>query len=543
MASIAPYTGVLGVKNAAHLLRRITFGGTREQIDMYAAMTPAEALDILFADVDTPEPPIDPLTNETWLNPAPVQDVNSEEFLLIRYYISWFLHQMNSSGMSAKERIVYFLHTHLPAQYSIVTKSAQLYYQNVLYRYYALGSYKTMFTKLTMDNAMLKYIDNFLNEASSPNENYARELLELYSIGKGDQIAPGDYTHYTEHDVQQAARVISGYKLDNSFTNLDPETGIPRGIIKINDEGQAYLHDAGVKTFSEKFQNQAIQPNELIGNYASEDAVLQELNDLMDMVFNQDETAKFLCRKIYRQFVYYKINDEIETDIITPLAETFRNNNYEFIPVLRQLLESQHFYDADNGVTTDDHIGAIIKSPLELVLGALRFFNIEMPTNTEEFYNAYMNGVLRFITDQGMNFYEPIDVAGYPAYHQTPVYNRFWITPNNIANRYQFINYLLSGEATGLGFHLDIVDFINNTISDPGDPDAIVTELITYMLPEDIPVDRYNYFLDILTDKYSAEHWREEWETAQKSKEISATEEQLKALITAIMQSPEYQLG
>jgi len=239
MASLAPYTGSLGIKNAAHLLRRISFGGNRQQIDYYAGLTAAQALDEIFQDTQIPDPPLDPLTGETWLNPAPVPELNSEEFLLIRYYLSWHLEQMRNSGILAKEKIVYFLHTHLPVQYSIVTKSAQLYYQNALFRNYALGNFKTLFSKLTLDNAMLKYIDNYLNESSSPNENYARELLELYSIGKGDQIAPGDYTNFTELDIQEVAKVISGFKLDNTFTNLDPDTGIPRGIIKTNSEGQA----------------------------------------------------------------------------------------------------------------------------------------------------------------------------------------------------------------------------------------------------------------------------------------------------------------
>ncbi len=541
MASLTPYTGNLGIKNASHLLRRITFGGTRQEIDSYASMTATQALNNLFQDVPIPNPPIDPLTGETWLNPAAVQDVNTEGFLLRRYYLSWHLEQMRASGMSAKERIVYFLHTHLPVQYSIVTRSEQLYYQNALYRYYALGNFKTMFTKLTLDNAMLKYIDNFLNTAGSPNENYAREMMELYSIGKGEQIAPGDYTTYTEEDIQEAAKVISGYKLDNTFTNLDPDTGIPRGIIKTNSEGAAYLHHSGVKTFTDKFQNQQIQPNEFIGSYASEEATLQELDDLMDMIFSQNATAEFLCRKIYRQFVYYEINEEIENDIITPLAQTFRDNDYELTPVIRQLLASEHFFDADNGITTDDHIGAIIKSPIELVIGTLRFFNIEIPTDTEEFYNSYSK-LLNMIDNQGMRFYEPVDVAGYSAYHQAPVYNRFWVTPNNMAHRYEFATLLINGMSSGLGFGLDIVDYVNNNISNPTDPNTILSELVTYMLPEPLPIDRYNYFLDILTSKFSVKHWKEEWEYSKESKDTSATRTQLENLITAIMQSPEYQL-
>ncbi|MEA2041257.1 MAG: DUF1800 domain-containing protein [Bacteroidota bacterium] len=542
MASLNPYTGNLGIKNAAHLLRRAAFGATKQQIDQYAGMTAAQTLDDLFQDVPVPEPPIDPLTGETWLNPKPDPEINSKNHLLLKYYMAWHFEQMRKSNISIKERIVYFYHTHLPVQYSIVRSSTEIYYQNVLYRYYAFGNFKTMFTKLTTDNAMLRYIDNHLNEAGSPNENYAREMMELYTIGKGPQIASGDYTNYTEEDIQQVARVISGIKNDSEFTNLDPDTGIPGAIVRTNSEEQAYLHDSGVKTFSDKFQNTEIQPNELIGAYATEDAVYQELDDLMTMIFSQEETAKFLCRKIYRQFVYYDITEEIETDIITPLAETFRTNDFNIEPVLRQLLRSEHFFDADNSVTTDDHVGAIIKSPVELITGILKFFDIELPESDPDFYdNTYLGGLLNILDDQGMRFYEPIDVAGYPAYHQTPTYNRHWITATNLANRYLFGRQVVEND--NLGFNLDIVDYVDNNISDPGDPDVIVQEIVDYMLPVDITPERFNYFKSFLTDKLSDKHWKEEWNNFKKGvNDDKATRVQLENFIIAIMQSPEYQL-
>lgn len=545
MASLEPYTGTLGLKKAAHLLRRASFGGNKQQIDHFANMNITEALDLLFADFDKPAPPIDPKTGETWLNPKAVQGINSEGFELIRYYKAWHLEQMRKSGTNAGERMVYFYHTHLPVQFSIVRDSAAVYYQNALYRHYAFGNFKTMFTKLTADNAMLRYIDNHLNQAGSPNENYAREMMELYSIGKGEQIAPGDYSNYTEDDIKEAARVISGFKTDIDYTNLDPDTGIPRGILRTNDAGQAYLHDPGVKNFSEKFQNQSIQPNELEGNYATEDAVWQEINDMMDMIFAQNATAEFLCRKIYRQFVYYKINEEIETDIIQPLAQTFRDNDYDIVPVVRQLLASKHFFDADNAETPDNHIGAIIKSPVELVLGTVRFFDINFELSEPEIYRQiYVGGLLRMIDEQGMSFYEPIDVAGYPAYHQTPTYNRYWITPSNLAYRYEFGQILIDAFHNDMPYGLDIVSFVDNNISNPADSDIIVQELTDYMLPAELEQNRLDYFKSILTDKYAKNHWEEEWLNYKSGKsDIKVVQAQLEALITAILQSPEYQLG
>ena len=545
MSSLAPYTGNLGKSNAAHLLRRITFGASMQTIDNFATKTANQALIDIFANMNTPEPPIDPQTSKTWLNPKPDPEVNSEEHLLHKYYQSWHLEQMRKSGALGKERIVYFYHTHLPVQQSIVRQSAEIYYQNTLYRYFAFGSLKDLLTKICIDNAMLRYIDNSLNEVSEPNENFAREFLELYTIGKGEQIAVGDYTNYTEDDVQAAAKVLSGYKTDPDFATIDEDTSIPRGYVKTNSDNLAYLHNPDIKTFSSKFQNTQIEPNEIENGYATKEAVLDELDQLVEMIFSQDETAKFLCRKIYRQFVYHVITDEIEQDIITPLAETLRNNDYEIIPVLERLFKSQHFYDTDNATTPDNHRGALIKSPVDLVIGALNFFEIELPTDTEANYAAYTNGILQFIDDMDMNFYEPIDVAGYPPYHQTPTYNRYWISAGTIGYRYEFAALLVAGKnssGTDFGFNLDITNYVDNNISDPSDPEIIVQELTEYMFPEEILQERFDYFLSILTDKLSKDNWKIEWENYKTTNDNKAVKIQLEKLIIALMQSPEYQL-
>src|SRR5690606_30545481 len=120
-------------------------------------------------------------------------------------------------------------------------------------------------------------------------------------------------------------------------------------------------------------------------------------------------------------------------------ANTFRDNNYEIEPVLRQLFQSEHFYDMDDSEERDDHFGAIIKSPVELLIHTIRFFEMPVPASPAEMY-AFYGRVLRIMEDQGLNLYEPYEVAGYPAYHQTPAYNRNWISSNYLALRYQFIS-------------------------------------------------------------------------------------------------------
>ncbi len=558
MASINPLTGVLGEKNAAHLLRRATWGPSPSDIVSFASMTASEALDILFTAPPLPSPPVDLKTGESWVNPplkpAAEELVNSDQDTLFDYFRAWHMEQMRLSGNNLRERIIYFYHTHLPAAWTVVSSSEAIYYQNALFRHYAFGNFREFFKKICLDNAMLRYIDGESNDKDSPNENFAREMLELYSIGRGDQIAEGNYTHYTEDDIKAACRVLTGWRFDKTFTYNDPETDIPAGKPETeNAQGLparelAVRHDKEPKVFTAAFGNQVIQPAEIIEGYATKEAANQEFDDMIEMIFAQEETARFICRKLYRFFVYWDITAEVETDIIDPLAATFRDNDYEMQPVLRQLFSSQHFYDADTPATSDNSIGALIKSPLEIIVGSLRFFKVAMPALLADLYNkTYRNGILRFITDQGLDFYEPIDVSGYPPYSQEPGYNRDWITPNAIGNRYHFSNILMGrlDEGGDYGFQLDAVDWVRNSgnISDPADAAIIVQTLAKYLLAVEIDSDRLNYFLtEVFLDNLSPATWTSEWSQYLSSDDDSVVRERLEVLVASLMQTPEFQI-
>ena len=531
MASLNPISGALGRERAAHLLRRATFGPTKQEIDSYAAQTIDQALTSLFTIGAVP--------------PAPPNDAESGS-TTSRYFKGWWLDQMLTSGLSVQERMIYFLHTHFTTKESVVGSAQALHYQNALFRFYALGNFKTLSRKICLDNAMLVFLDSILNVNSAPNENFAREFFELYTIGKGPQIGPEDYTNYTERDVQEGARVLSGYTNDSEFLTLDADTSLPAGLAR-GGSNVASSHDPGVKTFSEKFQGTTISPSEMIGDEASVVGALTELDDLVDMIFNQDETARHICRKLYRFFMYYEINDEIENDIIVPLANTFRSNDYEFQPVLDQLFRSEHFYDADNAVVVDDNQGAIIKAPLDLVIGSLRYFKIQMPDSASEqelFYDGMASGILDPLRDQGLNLYEPFEVAGYPAYHQNPVFNRNWISVNYLARRYQYIDLLINNQ-DDWGFSLDIVSFIADpaNISNAGDATTLVTELVESLFPEIITTERFDYFLnEVLLDSFPISYWATEWTLYQGSNDDIVVRGLLERLIRGLLQTPEYQL-
>lgn len=559
MLTLEPFTGQLGEKHAAHLLRRATFGPTKQDILNFASKTPDEALTILLADVPVPDPPVDPKTGTTWLNPK-AGTTNSAPEDLVDYFMAWHLEQMRDSGNSLRERMTYFYHTHIPTRRTLVKNSESLYYQNTLFRYYAFGNFKDLFRRICVDNAMLVFLDGATNQADSPNENFAREMLELYSIGRGPQSEEGDYTNYTETDVRQATRVLTGFTNDDTYTNLDDVTKIPTGKLITEDSSGpdikklAVQHDKGQKTFSDRFQNTIIEPSEIVDGYATDTATNAELDAMMDMIFNQDATAQFICRKLYRFFVYHEIPDEVETQIIEPLATTFKSNNYEIKPVLERLLKSKHFYDSDNTDVTDDNQGALIKSPLELILGTLRFFNVALPDANSDlsglYQQTYQKGILQMIYDQGLNFYEPFEVAGYPAYQKFPAYNRNWITPYYLAYRYKFAQWIITGvnpDGGDLGCKMDILEWVKNSgnVADPSDPSQIVNGLIDYLIPFDMQDNRRNYFLnDVFLDGLYPAAWTAEWNAyiANPSQNEASVRSNLELFISALIQSPEYQL-
>lgn len=560
MASLNKYTSVLGRINAAHLLRRATFGPGIEQINQFENLTADQAMDILFQEPsEDPAPPIDPQTGQSWVNP-PTQnaanDSNSEQNELHHYFKAWHTDVMLKSGTNIRERIAWFFHSHLPARWTEIRSSEAIYYQNCLFRYYAFGSFKDLFKKICLDNAMLVYLDGYTNHKNDPNENFAREMFELYSIGKGPQIEEGNYTNYTEDDIKAATKILTGWELDKTFTNLDPDTNIPAGKLATISQGNPPIllatgHDTSTKVFSDFYDNQEIAPdeNEIIDSLPTAEAAYQELDDLIEMIFDKLETARFIIRKLYRFFVYHFISDEVEQDIIQPLAQQFQASGYDIPSALKTLLSSQHFYDSDNAVTSDNNIGALIKSPLELNLGILKFFDVEVPdrnTETALFYQGmgYLNDTFN---DQGLNYYEPFEVAGYPAYHQIPAYNRNWITAYSLANRYQIGNILMrkNGNEDELNFGIDILDWIENSgyISDPGDADEVVSVIINNLLGVELNQERYDYFLNtVFLDTFNPTTWNYEWQNYRSGGDEMVVRERFEYFLSALTQTPEFQL-
>lgn len=586
------FGGPLGYKRAAHLLHRASFGPTKLQIDSFATLNAAQAVALLFQQpLPDPALPVDPETGTEWVLTG-TTDANSGDSDLQEFFKGWFIGQMlglgvppsNSLAYATREKVVFFLHSVFTTIQSKVDNSRSLYFQNQLYRKFAFDkllpieyNIKTLIKKISVDNAMLRLLDGNLNVNGSVNENYGRELLELYTIGRGLEgtlppaSVPGDYFNYTEQDVRAAAQVLSGWTLDTTFSNPDITvdldlTGtvkLPRGKVR-GSATNANGHDNTVKQFSDRFSNATIQPDPtlLSGTNATEASALDEISQLIELIYSKPETARNFCRRIYRFFVYHEITQAIDDTIIAEMANTLAANNYKLQPVLEDLFQSQHFYDAAAG-NDDNNFGGIIKSPLDLMVGTFRIFGIQLPdpvSSSDSFYEK-TGDLIRTLESMGMHFYEPFDVAGYDAYHQYPIYHRSWISTNYLTRRYDFIRQLISDNQSMPGaLKVDVVAFVQTNISNAiaSDAKALIIELAKYFLPlsdnltfdpalddpAGLTAERMNYFLTAFLkspqiDADPEGSWTFRWNNPV---DMEVVRKQLESLFNAMLQSPEYQL-
>ena len=303
-------------------------------------------------------------------------------------------------------------------------------------------------------------------------------------------------------------------------------------------------HDPNDKTFSSAFNNQVIT-----GRNTAE-TMFDELDDFVEMVFAQEETAKAYCRKLYRYFVKSDISTAAETDIIEPLAQILINNNYEIAPVVTTLLSSEHFYDADDDDATDNIIGSIIKSPLQLVSEVFSFFDISYPDPETEpllFYRNFFHWYIHqnYFKPAGMEFYNPDSVAGYPAYYQIPGFDRNWFSSNTIIGRYTLVAAILTQNY--INADLDTVLFVENNIevNVAQDPNTLISTLTDLMFPESVDTDRINYFKTFLIGDADDYYWTGAWLqyiNTHSEDDKNTVKIRLDALIIALVNAAEFQL-
>lgn len=441
-------------KAVVHILSRTLFGYTAEDINFALSKSLDDFVDnYLLSSTTSPEPPF-------WVTDSS-SDNSTERTRELTY---WWYNQMIKQGFSFREKMVLFWHNHFVSEVDKVGLPQRMYWQNKLFRDSAFGNVKELSKKVTIDPAMLIYLDGDKNRKSAPNENYARELLELFTMGIGN---------YTETDIQETARALTGWRVE--------------GVTSYFQESR---FDDGDKTiFGET------------GNFDYEDVV--------DIIFRQEATAKFICRKLYREFVYFTPDESY----VSQLADLLRQNNYEIKPVLSALLKSSYFH-------SEEIRGAKIKNPVEFIIQVIRQFNITAPD-----FN-YMRQTAEQLEQK---LFDPPNVSGWDG-------DKRWINTNTFPARNIFTDSVIEGEkpnGSELTFNIDLVEYAR-TFPDPESAVTFVNDVAKIFLQFPLSDKRRDYLLETLLD--GAEVY--DWSTFDPQ-----AENRLKLFFKTLMRLSEYQLS
>lgn len=490
--SFEPYTGVWTKAEAAHLLRRTMFGASLKDINDAVAL----GMDGTLAQLFIPPPFKDPITyssdetqaaiGSTWVNSVYEADpLYMQQVIQIRLNsISiWLMERLNNRQMSIHEKMCLFWQNHFGATASIDSRAAYDYF--MLIRNYSLGNFREFVKKMTVNPNMLIFLNGQTNTAESPNENYARELLELFTIGKGPQIGPGDYTNYTEKDVSAGSRILTGWSI-NGYRSTT--------ITKVTSYFFAGRHDTSDKTLSSSF-----------GGAVINNADANEYKNYIDIIFQNPETAKFICRKIYNWFVNYDLTDEVENTIILEMSNLLISNNYEIFPVVEALLKSEHFYDVNLR-------GTIVKNPLEVMFSMLNTTGSIPSFDLERTHKMYLS--LSLITRKmGMDYKLPPSVAGWIAYYQKPFFTKNWVNASYLKLRFDLVDRLTTGGGINVEeaiFQINYLDFVNN-LSNPQDSTQVIEDIATVFCPRGLSLSQKASLHTVLLDSLPEFEWTVEY--------------------------------
>ncbi len=351
---------------ARHLLWRAGFGGTPEEVSKLHALGLHEAVRqlVYFSAVEAPESLFEAWPRETTIPHLPYESkfTNDEQLKIetarqqvegrqVGQFRAWWLRRMVESPRPLQEKLVLFWHGHFACQYSILDQQSYLMYrQNQLFRQHAAGHFDALLRGLVHDTTMIRYLNNDANTKGKPNENLAREIMELFSMGIGN---------YTEEDIREASRALTGYTCDRSSGEFR--------FIKAN-------HDEGVKSIWGRS-----------GNFSGD--------DLVDLILQQPATARFIARKLFAAFAH----DAPDEATVDRLASVLRESRHNIAVMLENLFLSETFYDARS-------MGTQIKSPVQLVVGTLRALGAK-----DAPYRSLADGV----RNMGQDLLEPPNVKGW----------------------------------------------------------------------------------------------------------------------------------
>lgn len=362
---------------AAHLLNRAGFGGTPEEIEKLVALGHEQAVSYLVDYERIPDPTTDP----DWAHPDPGkaerrraarnatpevrQQMQKEERQMENQRIlelrGWWLNRMAKGPRPFQEKMTLFWHGHFATSYEKVRDAYYMWRQNELFRRLATGNWLELLTEAGKDPAMLVWLDQAQSRKDHPNENFAREVMELFALGEG---------HYTEHDITEAARALTGWSLDPDLQKF---------------VWRPFIHDNGEKT--------------ILGETGDMNG-----DDFIARIVAQPQAALFITAKLWNFFAGEMPSPELNAG----LADLFRRGGNHFKPLMRVIFSTEEFY-------SPSVVRNQVKSPVQWLVGSVRMLECDLPAP------LVSTNLLRSL---GQDLFAPPNVKGWDG-------GMAWITTNN----------------------------------------------------------------------------------------------------------------
>ena len=483
----------------AHLLRRFGLGAGKVEVDEYAKLGLDGAIDRLinYDQVDEGFP----------ISPWELTGYGTEG--LIKFdppvFGSWWVLRMLLTKRPLQEKLTLFWHNHFAISAEKVFDGPTVLTYLQLLRKNANGNFRSMLHDVSKSSAMVLYLDTHRSFKGKPNENFAREVMELFTMGEGKG--------YTEHDIQEAARAFTGWGIhfvdilgDNMpFDKLQEKYARQQQSVfqfcNVPD-----LHDAGLKTVLGK-----------TGTFDG-DAVL-------DMLAERPETAKYITGKLAKWFIGPKISENLNGK----LADAFTSSNLEIKPVLRAIAESDEFW-------ADRNTRSVPKSPVDYYVAMFRQFGLAGPMlasrgEVKDIYKPMTgwlrgssDGVFYFMTREGLSLLYPPNVSGWH-------WGEAWISASNIIARNQIPTLMFNGDDKTRGLAMHIASKLKNEyhVQTPKDVVAALLDLFDGSLPPEkekllVQACEQNGGVKALDEKDAAANM-------------------ISRVLTVLVASPEYQMG
>ena len=475
-----------------HLYRRLAYGASIPELAAAKSKSPSQLVDELVdAAIGQGVTPPPPWANKTEPEYNAIDDDQLRELKNIERDEGYVMAAKDLLQNGLHARLTFFWLNHFVTQYSEYQCPAYMYQYYAKLQEHAIGNFKEFTREIGLTAAMLAFLNNFENTKNRPNENYARELFELFTLGED--------IGYTQIDIEEASKAMTGYN----------ERAEKCGPITFDPE-----------TFDTRSKR-------IFGRTGAWD-----YNDVIEILFEErrDEIAELICAKLYRYFV----NPEQDADIIVQMKKTFLDNEFDLAPVLRQLFKSEHFFDVNTH-------GIIIKSPYDVTIQFLHESGLS--------YNEELLDILRNRNDTlSQNFFQPVDVAGWER-------DRKWLNTFTLPARWFVLEEILWkiwGERIDMtpttpeiepGHNKETYrDFIIALVgANEKDPNVITKKTIDFFMSKELasPMD-YDIAVGVFKGEFAENYFEPgppEWDLS-----FDEVPGQVRSLLRHIAEMPEFQL-